>query len=326
MNSKTYKIIILVTVVATLIGCATRIPSDPSLASIDNSNLPSPNLSVKIPGLSPCTTIPDPTIFLNSNSPVNIIVHGCFGSAARFRSLAQVFAFHGQQTICFNYNDRDSLMKSSGELADALSSLNSIMENHQFTVIGHSQGGLISRKALIKEREDKFLAEDAALRLVTISTPYAGIAAADHCASSTAQFLSLGLVIPICKLISGAKWYEITNPSPFIQEPGNLLDQVYSHIKIVTNETGTCRKYDENDICIEDDYVFSVNEQYFEAVDSASRIENIEISAGHAEIVGDYRVPPKKLIKLLQLKGIMYSTAPAQRDKLSALLSLLYEY
>lgn len=316
--------IAILTVISTLTGCATSVPTDPALASIDSSHLPVPNLSINISGLSPCTTTKNSEIHLNSHYPVNIIVHGCFGSAARYRALAQVFAFHGQQTVCFNYNDRDSLMKSSSELIDAISELNAKMENRQMTVIGHSQGGLIARKALVKERHDKSIAGDTSLRLVTISAPYAGISAADHCASSTARILSLGLVVPICKIISGDKWYEITQPSPFIQKPGELLDLVSSHLKIITDETGTCRKYSENGICIKDDFVFSVKEQYFEYIDASSRVENIEVSAGHSEIVGDYRIIPTKLIRLLQSKRILRNTPQAQEESLSRLLSRLY--
>jgi len=29
-----------------------------------------------------------------------VLVHGCKGSAGRFRSLAQLYAFHGQQAVC----------------------------------------------------------------------------------------------------------------------------------------------------------------------------------------------------------------------------------
>ena len=217
-------------------------------------------------------------------------------------------------------------MRSSAELIDALSSLSAKMENRQFTIIGHSQGGLISRKALIEEREDRFSAGDAPFRLVTISAPFAGIAAAEHCGSVAARILSLGLVIPICKLISGEKWYEITRPSPFIQEPGELLEQVATHLKIVTDEAGTCRRRDKNGVCVEDDFVFSLDEQYFEKVDDSSRVDNVEVQAGHAEIVGNYRVPPEKLIKLMQSKGIMHRTRPAQRVGLSLLLSRLYGY
>jgi hypothetical protein len=314
----------LLAVFAVLSGCSTPAPTAPNLVRIDTTNLPPPDLALKIAGLSPCTATPDATLHLNSKEPVNIIVHGCMGSAALFRSLAQVFAFHGQQTICFSYDDRDSLMQSSAELIDALRSLSAGMKSRRMTVIGHSQGGLVSRKALIKEREDRFLAGNASLELVTISAPYAGIAAADHCASPKARYLSLGLVIPICKLISGNKWYEITHPSSFIQQPGELLDQVATHLKIVTDETDTCRDYDQNGKCVEDDFVFSLDEQYFEPVDAASCVENIVVSAGHVEIVGDHDVAPKKLIDLLQQKGIMHQTPPARQNALSTLLARLY--
>ena len=326
MKAVILHLISLFSVISILTGCATPVPSDPDLASIDNSNLPTPNLSVKIPGLSPCTTTSDSSIHLNSSEPVNIIVHGCFGSAALYRALAQVFAFHGQQAVCFNYNDRDSLTRSSVELIEALNLLSARMNNQKITVLGHSQGGLIARKALVSEREDKLDAEDVSLRLVTVSAPYAGIAAADHCASPTAQLLSLGLVIPACRIISGGKWYEITHASDFIQKPGELLEQVSTHLKIVTDEKGTCRRYNEGGACVEDDFVFSTKEQYFERVDNSSRVENVEVSAGHAEIVGDYRVPPNKLIKLLQLKGIMHNTPVAKKEGLAALLSRLYQY
>jgi hypothetical protein len=46
---------------------------------------------------------------------VTILVHGCFGSAGRFRPLAQVYAFQGQQTACFSYNDRNRLFTSKAQ-------------------------------------------------------------------------------------------------------------------------------------------------------------------------------------------------------------------
>ena len=278
-----------------------------------------------MPGLSPCTTQTDTAIHLNVDEPVNVIVHGCFGSAALFRALAQVFAFHGQQTACFNYDDRDNLMKSSAELIDALDSLSANMNNQPITVIGHSQGGLVARKALVNEREKRLQNQTLSLRLVTISTPFAGIAAADHCGSSIAQLLSLGLVMPICKLITGDKWHQIVKTSSFIQEPGALLAQVRSHLKIVTDEAGTCRRYNQSGSCVEDDFVFGLNEQYFEPIDSPDQVKNIEVAAGHVEIVGDYSTPPEKLITLLQLNGIMNSTKVAQREDFSSFLSNLYQ-
>ena len=103
-----------------------------------------------------------------------MLAHGCLASAGRFRSLAQVFAFHGQQSACFSYNDRDSLTKSAAQLVSALDDLAGHLQNPQVTVIGHSQGGLIARNALTTERAQPLVAE-LDLRLVTISSPFAGI-------------------------------------------------------------------------------------------------------------------------------------------------------
>ena len=75
-------------------ACATPVPTDAEFGFIDDKNLPEPDFSANITGLSSCTNSHDKTIRLNSNEPVIVIVHGCFGSAALFRSLAQVFAFH----------------------------------------------------------------------------------------------------------------------------------------------------------------------------------------------------------------------------------------
>jgi len=317
------KLIVLTLVYFLASGCSKTIPSDPAFAQIESSNLPTPDLIITVPGLSPCTTSTDPALYLNSKEPVTIIIHGCKASAYRFRSLAQVFAFHGQQAICFNYKDRDSLIESSGKLIDAMHALAKEMAGVDITVIGHSQGGLVTRKALVDNRDKTFPAEHGNIILVTISSPYAGISAAEHCASKTARFLTLGLVVPLCRLISGDKWYEITSRSPFIQQPGELIEQVSSHLKIVTDERNSCRRY-QKDTCIEDDFVFSLDEQYFDLVDTDSTVKNIEIQAGHSEIVGNYNVQPQKLIKALQTQGIMHKTLPELEKQFLSFLTQLY--
>jgi hypothetical protein len=59
-------------------------------------------------------------------------------------------------------------------------------------------------------------------------------------------------------------------------------------------------------------------------MDVSSKVTNIDIAAGHVEIVGDYRVPPKKLVALLQSNGIMKKNRLDQQDSLSKLLSQFY--
>ena len=318
----------LILLTITLIsGCSTTIPNDPALWTIDRGKLPATDVSANIKGLGPCTDNPDRTLHLSSQHPTIILAHGCYASAGRFRALAEVFAFHGQQTACFNYDDRDSLTTSSDEMVEALQQLGAVMENKQFTIIGHSQGGLISRKALVSEREQPLDSDAMQLRLVTISAPFSGITAASHCGSTFVKVVTLGLIIPICYAVSGDKWYEITTESEFIRQPGTLVPQVEEFLKIVTDERNTCRRYDEKGICLEDDFVFSVEEQYYSPIDQdqATGLTNVEVHAGHAEIVGDQRIAPVKLIRVLQQNGVMKKTVAAQQRQLENLLAYLYD-
>ena len=156
-----------------LASCANVGMIDPALQTIDTGKLPPANITLNISGLGPCTDNPDRSLQFNSRQPVTVLVHGCFGSSGRFRGLAQVLAFHGQQTACFTYNDRDSMMLSSAQLITALDQLAKQMENKHVTVIGHSQGALIARKAMVSNRPDPIRNADLQLRLVTLSGPFA---------------------------------------------------------------------------------------------------------------------------------------------------------
>lgn len=307
-----------------LAGCST-VSHDPALYTYDQSRLPPSDLKLTIPGLGPCTNNPDRTLHLNSQQPVTVLVHGCRGSTGNFRALAEVMAFQGQQSACFDYDDRDSMMRSSAQLADSLDKLAAQMHNKQITVIGHSQGALISRKALVAKRPNAMQNKDATIRLVTISGPFSGIASAETCASPSLfwRVATLGMVEQVCKLVSGDKWFEITSASDFIRQPGDLRKQVSSYLKIDTDERGACYR-DAAGTCIAKDYTFSLQEQYYPPVDDTQPVKNVEIKAGHVEIVGDQRVAPVKLIAILQQNGILNATDPARSAAFERLLEELY--
>ncbi len=320
--NRTACVVVTLATLAFLAGCATPVPSDPALQFIDQSKLPPANVSMTIPGLGPCTDSPDRTLKLASGEPLTVLVHGCFSSAGRFRGLAQVLAFHGQQSACFTYNDRDSLTKSTDELKVALAQLARKVPGAKVAVIGHSQGALIARKAMVAERQGAG-PSDAQLRLVTVSGPFAGIAAAKSCGNPVLHALSLGLVGPICQLVTGSKWSEITYSSPFITAPGELGSHVQDYLKVVTDERGTCRRVN-NGSCAESDAIFSVAEQRNPVVDRDPRVKIIEVKAGHVEIVGDTRVAPAKLIAILQQNDIIRPTDPARAQQFGQLLGALY--
>ena len=318
------KLLLPILFLVVLGGCAATVrTADPDLPATIESRTPPPDLTLTIPGLGPCDDNSPRTLYLNSREPVIILVHGCLGSAGNFRALAEVFAFSGQQAVCFSYNDRDSLMASSAQLTTAIETLAESLQRKKITVIGHSQGGLIARKALIADRPEPFNSIDAGLELVTVSAPFSGITAASHCGSTLARVLSLGLTVPICKLVSGDKWHEITASSDFIRNPGGFVPQVAAHLKINTDETDSCRRV-VGDNCAESDYVFSLEEQRYQPVDADAAVQSFDVKAGHVEIVGDQHVVPHKLIAILQQQGIL-NIAPAERSAaFRRLLTRLY--
>ena len=271
-----------------------------------------------------CTDSPIRTLKFNSSYPVTILVHGCNGSAGHFRSLAQLYAFHGQQAVCFNYNDRDSLVDISGQLITALDSLASHIRNRNLMVIGHSMGGLVARKAMERDRRGEWQNDDVSIKLATVSAPFAGIEIASHCGIKFLHWLSLGTVPGICWAITGDNCYEITSASNFIRYPESLLQSVQRYLKVVTDERDTCRRKSKNGSCIESDHVFSLAEQYHPVIDNYKQLINVEVEAGHVEIVGYKHVAPRKLLSILQQQGMLAPTPPERRVALERLLAKLY--
>jgi pimeloyl-ACP methyl ester carboxylesterase len=310
---------------AILAGCVVYSPAHvPDPQPLDPGRLPVADVAVRIPGLRPCTDSPDPTLRFNSSHPVAVLVHGCNGSAGNFRALAQLYAFHGQQAACFTYDGRDSLVVSSGQLIAAVDELGGHILDRRVTVIGHSMGGLVARKAMEADRRGEWRRGDANLTLLTVSAPIAGIAAAGPCGIKALHWLSFGTVPALCWYISGANWFEITAPSEFIRRPGPLLPAVQRYLKIVTDERGTCRRSSESGACLESDHIFSLAEQYQPVIDRYPQLTNVEVKAGHVEIVGYRRVAPRKLLGILQEQGMLAPTPPERRSALERLLAELY--
>lgn len=314
----------LIMILAFLAGCSTAPPYVPDPKPLEAGSLAKPNKIVDIPSLSACTDSPNSTLELNADYPVTVLVHGCNGSAGRFRSLAQLYAFHGQQAVCFSYDDRDSLMVSSSQLITALDKLGQQTNNKNINVIGHSMGGLIARKALEQERSSEWSQKDLKINLVTVSAPLAGIKVASACGNKLLHWASLGIVPGICWMISGDSWNEFTPHSTFIQQPKPLLPSVQQYLKVVTDERNTCRYKSEDGTCIKDDYIFSLPEQYHPTIDNYTNLTNVEVKAGHVEIVGYKDVAPRKLLSILQKQGMLAPTPPEREVALERLLAELY--
>ncbi|KXS31936.1 MAG: hypothetical protein AWT59_1940 [Candidatus Gallionella acididurans] len=309
---------------ALLGGCAGIEPPNPAYFEIETGRLPPADISLDIPGLGPCTDNPDRTLHLNSSQPVNVLVHGCFGSSGQFRGLAQVLAFHGQQSICFSYNDRDELTHSATELRRAVDQLTDKTRIPQVTIIGHSMGALIAHKSLTELPSMAPQTRHADLRLVTISGPFDGIASAQTCGRTWLHPLTLGLLTASCYLVTGAKWADITYSSRFIREPGTLDKQVSNYLKIDTDERGSCRR-EKAGHCVESDDVFSLAEQRNPLVEADTRARRVLVHAGHVEIVGDKREAPTKLISILQEQGVLRPTTAERQPAFNQLLARIYK-
>jgi pimeloyl-ACP methyl ester carboxylesterase len=309
---------------ASIAGCSLSLPHEPDAQALDTGRLPVADVAVNIPQLGPCTDAPDRTLRFNSGQPVAVLVHGCKGSAGRFRSLAQLYAFHGQQAVCFSYDDRESLVRSSGQLIAAVDALAGHLHDPDVTVIGHSMGGLVARKSMEGERRGEWRRGDVNVNLVTISAPVAGIAVASPCGYRVLHWLSLGTVPATCWAVTGDNWYEITSASQFISRPGPLLPAVRRYVKVVTDERDTCRRRSASGTCLESDFVFSLPEQYHPVIDGYQQLVNVQVDAGHVEIVGYRDVAPRKLLAILQQQGVLAPTPPERRSALERLLAELY--
>jgi pimeloyl-ACP methyl ester carboxylesterase len=281
----------------------------------------------RIPGLDMCDHDSPGILELDPDLPLVLLVHGCKSSGGRFRALSRVFEAHGQQAVCFNYDDRDRLRNAAAQLAAAIKALKTRISPQRITILGHSQGGLVARRALLMDRPGTVPVDDTdgfTYRLLTVSSPLGGIRASVDCGRPYLHYISLGLTHVVCHGISGDKWVEIFPQAPFVKSPGTLNRAVVEYVKVVTDERGTCRRHAPGGRCAEDDYVFSVAEQYNPAVDQDPRVENIELSAGHVEIVGTEGTVPVKLLDILRDKGILSPVSPARKDAIARLIADLY--
>lgn len=301
-------------------GCATRSHVVPIYYDLDAGSLPLANVTLNIAGLMSCTDNPDHAVHLKAGQPVIVLVHGCFGSSGQFRGLAQVLAFHGRQTVCFTYDDRVRLDRVAGQLRRAIDLLAAQTMTRQITVIGHSQGALVAHRALTFPGSSDSTEE---LRLVTISGPFGGIAAAKTCGRRWLYPVTLGLLPLSCLAVTGAKWRDITDASQFIREPGALVPQVTQFLKIDTDEAGVCRDQ-TGTLCRTSDAIFSLGEQHNQAVEVDRRVHRVEVRAGHVEIVGDKRIAPSKLIEILQEQGTIPPTAPDRLAAFDRLVTRIY--
>jgi hypothetical protein len=215
------------------------------------------------------------------------------------------------------------MMLSSQYLSDAIEQLALRLESPEITIIGHSMGGLIARKAFISERADPIVTQ-AKLNLVTVSAPFSGIRSARFSAYPLIRIATLGINDLLSRILIGAKWREITFSSDFITKPGTLVSSVNRYLLIVTDEEGSVKEVDESGNSDGDDFVFSIEEQKLPTVSGGTPATKVVVQAGHVEIVGESGVTPLKLIRVLQDEGFINQTDTARIAQFDDLLAHLY--
>ncbi|WP_413111572.1 esterase/lipase family protein [Thaumasiovibrio sp. DFM-14] len=310
------QIMVIVSSLGLLIGCThVAQPSQLVIASDET-------VRINIAGIKQCSSQSD-SLTIDPNKPLTILVHGCFSSAGKFRSLAEVYKMHDQQVVCFEYDDRQSLDDVSGDLTMAINQLSELMTMQTINVIGHSQGGLIARRALIRDRADGLSVEHPAITLTTVSAPFNGVESAAHCGNRFMRVASIGMVDAICYAVTGEKYRQIPPTADFIVSPGELHPTVMSHLIIKTFERDSCRRYDQQ-TCVEDDFVFSLAEQTQSIVEAQVLAKVIVVDAGHVEIVGNEVAVPYKLIKLLSEQGLLPKQSILSPSKWSRLIWQVY--
>jgi pimeloyl-ACP methyl ester carboxylesterase len=260
---------------------------------------------VRIRGLVACGAASDGELQLDPARPLVLIVPGRGDPGMRYRALSWRFEQQGQQVACFATDDRESLEQSSARLIQALEQLERLLPPSRLVVVGHSLGGLIARRALVQERKDPLRSADGfRYALVTIAAPFGGVRASADCGHTWLHIVTLGVSAMVCSLVAGEAWQEIPPGSAFVRHPGTLLPEVETSIQVVTDERGACRRR-AGGACLEPDAVFTIGEQRSEAVERDPRARVLQVTAGHAEIVGEVGIPPAKLLGLLERQGLL---------------------
>ena len=314
-----YRFVLIFALHSLFSGCAFVQPAP--LITIENAQPSETDISVTLPGLSLCQGDTRARAVISADKPVYLMVHGCKGSAGSFRKLSEVLKYQEKQTLCYTYNDRDKLSDVASHLATTIHKLSGHFSYPEITLIGHSQGGLNARKAVTKE----FLTEkETSITLVTVSAPLSGIKSAEPCGRKSIRLATLGIHDLACRIISGGKWFEITNSSDYIRTPGELQSSVTKYALVMTDETDSCREFDSSGNCVKDDYVFSLREQQLPVATQGLQASSKVIKDGHVAVVGENGKVPYRLIYALQDLRVLDKAPVYEEAMFSEFLQKLY--
>jgi len=278
---------------------------------------------VRIIGFSPCSPADDTAVAIDPKRPVAVIVHGCNSSHRKMKTLAQVIAARGQQTVCFSYNHRLAISETADRLALSLAELRKELAPQPITVIGHSQGGLVARAAVSSSKWPNGI-DPGAFSLVTVSSPFGGITSSADCGKTWLHVVTLGITVAVCQAIAGDKWREIYPGSNFITRAKKLQAFVNGHLVVQTDERGTCRARAADGSCDQDDFVFTLDEQHNKTMFADARVRTDRIAVGHAAVIGERGTPPTKLLSVLEKHRVLAPVSASMRAHYLLVMRRLY--
>lgn len=241
---------------------------------------------------------------LESSKPVIILVHGINAGPEFFDVLGPALARRGFQVVRFRYDHGADLERSADRFVTAVRTLRNLCSPPSITVIAHSMGGLVARRAMTTGRAQT-LAEPAGglpIRLVTVASPFGGF--------RVANLARLRLLRILAAPFGGSESHAcLGSRATFIRQPGSLGANV-SHVKAETEEEGKTRL--DRQGRRRPDTVARRENQRNSLVDSDARARVVQINAGHVGAIENHREVPRVLWDALADAGMLArATIPA---------------
>lgn len=236
---------------------------------------------------------PEPAAVQTPGPGTVVLVHGYGPSWDEYLPLEEELRSRGYEVIRFTYDYKQSLETSADELVRKVLALRAGRRPGALSVVAHSMGGLVARRAMIAGRPLTLAGLDLPIELITVASPFGGFKSAN--AVFFMPFNGLG-VTESFRYLGSARG--------FIRRPGALGANI-SHFKIQTDERGRTRLLDGKEV---DDEIVRPGNQANKAVDSDPGLRSLRtLAAGHVQVLTDNgRVS-------VQLSGILDEYLPSRQ-------------
>ncbi len=199
--------------------------------------------------------------------PLAVVAHGIHPTAGDLDPLVDDLELRGFAVAEFTYDDTQPLEHSARQLGGALGAMLDRSPRDEVTVVAHSMGGLVARRALTGGHASNLAERPTAFVLVTVASPLGGFAVANG-----------ALTDPL----GPDSHDDLGTRAAFVRAPGRLADNV-RHIKLETDERRTWRRVGDS---LTADDVVSLRQQRNPVVD-ADAAERRVLRAGHVGVLND---------------------------------------